>query len=216
MFIVYINDLPEGVTSYMNMFADDAKLLRQVSNEESTRALQADLDKIHSWGQKWQMEFNTNKCSVLHMGESNKRTSASYKLGEKDLRRADKERDLGVTITKNLEPGEHIAGIVKRAYACWANVKIAFNYMDLKMAKTLITQYIRPSLEYAAVIWNPHLKKDIAKLEKVQRDITRKVPGLQGLTYEERLDQLELTTLKDRRVRGDAINIYKCIRGISS
>ena len=81
------------------------------------------------------------------------------------------------------------------------------------MASTLITQYIRPSLEYAAVIWNPHLKKDIAKLEKVQRDITRKVPGLQGLTYEERLEKLELTSLEERRVRGDAINMYKCIKG---
>ena len=32
MFIVYINDLPEGVTSYMNMFADDAKILKTVTN----------------------------------------------------------------------------------------------------------------------------------------------------------------------------------------
>ena len=55
---------------------------------------------------------------------------------------------------------------------------MAFNYMDLGMAKTLITQYIRPSLEYAAVVWNSYLKKDLAQLETVQRDITRKVSGL--------------------------------------
>merc|ERR1711917_20946 len=121
--------------------------------------------------------------------------------------------DLGVSISKNLDPGEHIAGIIKRAYACWAKVKLAINYMDLKMARTIITQYIRPGLEYAAVVWNPHLKKDIAKLEKVQRDITRKVPGLQGLTYEERLEKLELTSLEERRVWGDAISMYKCIKG---
>ena len=48
----------------------------------------------------------------------------------------------------------------------------------LGMAKTLITQYIRPSLEYGAVVWNPYLKKDLAQLEKVQRHITRRVPGL--------------------------------------
>jgi len=125
----------------------------------------------------------------------------------------DKEKDLGVSISKNLDPREHIAGIIRKAYACWANVNLAFNYMDLKMARTLITQYIRPGLEYAAVIWSPHLKKDIAKLEKVQRDITRKVPGLQGLTYEERLEKLDLTSLEERRVRGDAINMYKCIKG---
>ena len=70
------------------------------------------------------------------MEESQKRMTTTYKLGEEEFRKADKEKDLGVTITKNLDPGEHIAGIVKRARACWANVKIAFNYMDLKMART--------------------------------------------------------------------------------
>ena len=63
------------------------------------------------------------------------------------------------------------------------------------------------------MIWNPHHKKDITKLEKVQRDITRKIPGLKGLSYEERLEKLDLTTLEGRRVRGDAINMFKCIRG---
>ena len=81
------------------------------------------------------------------------------------------------------------------------------------MAKTLITQFIRPGLEYGTVVWNPHLKKDIAKLEKVQRDISRNIPGLQGLTYEERLEKLELPTLETRRERGDAINMYKCVKG---
>ena len=36
MFIVYINDLSEGVTSYMNMFADDAKILRKIKKTYST------------------------------------------------------------------------------------------------------------------------------------------------------------------------------------
>merc|ERR1712035_8532 len=75
--------------------------------------------------------------------------------------------------------------------------------MDLQMAKILITQYVRPKLEYAAVVWNPHHKKDI----------TRRVPGLQGLTYEERLEELGITTLEKRRERGDAINMYNCVTG---
>ena len=109
--------------------------------------------------------------------------------------------------------GEHIANIVRKAYAFWANIRLALNYMDLQMAKILITQYVRPKLEYAAVVWNPHQKKDITKLEKVQRDITRRVPGLQGLTYEERLEELGITTLEKRRERGDAISMYNCVTG---
>merc|ERR1712035_191453 len=78
---------------------------------------------------------------------------------------------------------------------------LALNYMDLQMAKILITHYVRPKLEYATVVWNPHQEKDITKLEKVQRDITRRVPGLQGLTYEERLKELGITTVEKRRER---------------
>merc|ERR1712035_28884 len=74
MFIVYINDLTEGLTSYMNMFADDAKLQREMIDERSAVALQKDLNKMHQWSQKWQMEFNTNKCSVIQMGNSQKQT----------------------------------------------------------------------------------------------------------------------------------------------
>merc|ERR1712035_185820 len=79
------------------------------------------------------------------------------------------------------------------------------------MAKILIIQYIRCRLEYAAVVWNPHLKKNVAKLKKVQRDITRRGPGMQGLVYEERLEKIEITKLEERRERGDAINMYRCL-----
>ena len=30
LFLIYINDLPEGIKSFMNMFADDAKLMKRI------------------------------------------------------------------------------------------------------------------------------------------------------------------------------------------
>ncbi len=54
----------EGVTSYMNMFADDAKIMRKVANEEECVALNQDLDRISGWSQKWEMTFNTNLAGV--------------------------------------------------------------------------------------------------------------------------------------------------------
>ncbi len=40
-----------------------------------------------------------------------------------------------------------------------ANMRVAFTYIDEEMVKKIITSFIRPALEYAAVVWNPHLKK---------------------------------------------------------
>ena len=57
---------------------------------------------------------------------------------------------------------------------------------------------IRPKLEYAEVIWSPLKKKHVLKLEKIQRIATKMVPELEDLTYEERLKEMHLTTLKKR------------------
>ncbi len=73
--------------------------------------------------------------------------------------------------------------------------------------KKIITSFIRPTLEYAAVVWNPHLKKHVKKLQKVQRVATRWVPNLRDLSYRERLDKLQLPILEEKRKKGDMITL---------
>ena len=65
MFLVYINDMTEGVNSFMSLFADDAKLLRKIESKEDCEHLQKYFDKIHRWSKLWKMEFNAKKCKVL-------------------------------------------------------------------------------------------------------------------------------------------------------
>ena len=55
------------------------------------------------------------------------------------------------------------------------------------MINKSITSLIRPKLEYVAAIWSPHKKKDIKKLERLQRAVTKMAPSLKNLSYEERL-----------------------------
>ncbi len=89
------------------------------------------------------------------------------------------------------------------------NIKTAFTYLDEEMVKKLITSIIRPRSEYAAVVWSPRLKKDIRKLERIQRAATKLLESLRDYTYEERLERLDLTTLERRRERGDLIMMYR-------
>ena len=63
------------------------------------------------------------------------------------------------------------------------------------------------------MVWSPHLKKDIKKLERIQRIATKMVPDLKDLTYEDRLKEMELPTLQSRRERGDLVMMYKIING---
>ena len=214
MFLIYVNDLPEGLSSYMSMFADDAKIMRHIKSIESCRELQEDLDKLHVWSQTWKMEFNAKKCHVLEMGVSDKRPNWTYKIGNEVISKKREEKDLGVIVQDNLSPEKHISRIIGGAYGLLTNMRVAFNYMDEEMLRELIVSMIRPRLEYAAVVWSPHLKKHINKLERVQRMATKMIPDLRELTYAERLEKLQLPTLYERRERGDQIAMFRNVKGL--
>ena len=72
--------------------------------------------------------------------------------------------------------------------------------------------FVRPHLEYAITAWAPWHRKDVEALERIQHRATRRMSDVRG-SYEERLQQLELTKLEERRRRGDAIETYKYLRG---
>ena len=68
-------------------------------------------------------------------------------------------------------------------------------------------------MEFAVQAWNPYIRKDIDCLEKIQHRATKLVPQLRNLDYEDRLKALNLTTLEERRARGDLIQAYRIITG---
>ena len=87
---------------------------------------------------------------------------------------------------------------------------------DLGLWRDLYVSLVRPHLEYAVQVWNPYLKRDVERLESVQRRATRVPVGMRGLQYEERLPRMDLTTLGERRHRGDLIQMFKIAKGIES
>jgi len=71
LFLVFINDLDQGIASNILKFADDTKIIKEVRDNIDCEALQRDLDNMVLWAQKWQMEFNIKKCKVMHVGRHN-------------------------------------------------------------------------------------------------------------------------------------------------
>ena len=57
----YINDMQEGLNSYIKLFADDAKLFRVIKSHTDCMELQRDIDKIHVWSKRWKLEFNAKR-----------------------------------------------------------------------------------------------------------------------------------------------------------
>ena len=93
LFLVYIDDLEEGVTGNILKFADDTELFRKTKEIGDKQKLQDDIDKLVRWSEKWQMLFNVGKCKCLHTGPGN--TGMNYEMGGTILSKTGKEKDLG-------------------------------------------------------------------------------------------------------------------------
>jgi hypothetical protein len=62
LFIVYVDDMEDGLLNKLLKFADDTKLFGKVRDEGEYRSLQEDLMKLSRWSEKWMMPFNVEKC----------------------------------------------------------------------------------------------------------------------------------------------------------
>ena len=113
LFLVYIDDLEEGVTGNILKFADDTKLFRKTKEIGDKQKIQDDIDKLVRWSEKWQMLFNVGKCKCLHTGPGN--TGMNYEMGGTILSKTGKEKDLGVTMNANIKVSEQCRIAASRA-----------------------------------------------------------------------------------------------------
>ena len=123
------------------------------------------------------------------------------------------EKDLGVLVDKSLKFSEQCNSVAKSANSILGMIKRNITCKNKYIITKLYKSLVRPKLEYCVQVWNPFLKKDIDKLEKVQKRATRMIEECKGMNYEQRLKFTGLPSLVDRRVRGDLIEVFKIIKG---
>ena len=211
LFLIYVNDLANDLECPLLLFADDAKIFKEIKTPEDAEALKRDMTKIQDWSRKWLLVFNEDICSTLHIGRNNQRYD--YELNGEILKKSDLEKDLGVHVSEDLKPSRHVSVVAAKANRIVGLVKKNFDYLDRDTIMSIHCTIIRPILEYAVQSWCPYYKKDIEELEKVQHRVTKLVPGMSDWSYEATCKALELPTLVQRRLRGDMIETYKILRG---
>ena len=130
---------------------------------------------------------------------------------ELDLKQVRSAKYLGLTITDNLEWGQHLSEI-----SCKATKTLGFLRRNLALAprhtkevayKTLVC----PQLEYAAPIWHPYKNSETDKVEKVQRTAVRWAcrRWRNRSSVYDLLDKLDKSSLEDHRVKSSLTFFYK-------
>ena len=72
--------------------------------------------------------------------------------------------------------------------------------------------YVRPILKYVSVVWSPHHVYLTDLIENIQRNFTKRLPGLWCMNYCDRLYFCNLEPLEVRRLHNDVIILYKILR----
>ncbi len=93
LYVLFINDLPETVSSEVFLFADDTKIFKVIKGKEDQKRLQEDLDALNEWSEKWLLKFHPGKCKHMHVGKSVP-DSVTYSLNSTNLQSTTQEKDM--------------------------------------------------------------------------------------------------------------------------
>ena len=133
------------------------------------------------------------------------------RLNDSDIKiqSCEEEKDLGIIFDKTLLFDTHVQKSIDKANQMVGLIKRTFCYLTKDTFIKLYKALVRPHLEYGNMIWCPRLKRQSIAVEKVQRRATKLLKECKNMTYPERLQYLNLFSLKGRRLRGDMIETYK-------
>jgi len=174
LFLIFINDLPENIIhgTRVRLFADDCLVYRPIKSIHDQILLQQDIDRLIQWSKSWGMKFNASKCNIMSV-KRGLNIQRFYHMDGHVLASTTTAKYLGVTFTDDLSWSTHISEVAKRANQKLGFVKRNLRGCPTKCKALAYISLVRSGMEYAALIWDPYLKKDINLLERVQNKSAR-------------------------------------------
>ena len=173
--------------------------------------MQRDLDRLMEWGDRWGMRFNSSKCNIMRISRSRSPMTKAYQLGGDTLQEVDSAKYLWITISKNLEWSTHVSCTAAKAERTLGFLKRNLKHCPENLKRTAYISLVRPTLEYGSSVWDPHLERDKASLERVQRKAARFIKNDHRNTssVSKMLQNLGLPPLEERRKDQRLTLIYK-------
>ena len=115
LFLISINDLPDGINSLCKIFADDTSLFTKVYDiHKSASNPNDDLEKISYWAYQWKMQFNpdpnkqANEIIFSQKTSSNNLSHPPIKFNNNDISKCPHQKHLGIALDSKLNFNTHV------------------------------------------------------------------------------------------------------------
>ena len=215
LFLVYVNDIADELTSLTRLFADDTSVGSSSMNLNRTiMRTNCDLDKISKWARKWLVKFNPSKTDIMVFSNINLPFEPIFQFENNMINTVKEHKHLGLTFQSNGKWTEHINSLIKSASKLIGMLRKIKYLLKRDSLSTLYISFIRPILEYGSEVWDGCSLIDSERLEKVQLEAARIVTGLpiyaskNSLYYETGWETL-YTRRKNKKLR----LLYQIING---
>ena len=214
LFLIFVNDLPASISSsFVLLFADDAKCLMPISTMSDCLLLQDDVSRLVQWSNTWNLLLNEEKCSIVNFSTSQFPIIFNYFVNGKQIPSKSTQRDLGIVVSSDYQWSSHYKKIISNAYKMLGTLRRIFSYSIAVSAKrSLYLSLVRSQLQYCSPLWHPYLLADIKRLESVQRRATKFVVNNSSMDYRERLIHLHLLPLMMEFEISDILFLVKSMK----
>ena len=203
-FLIYINDLPLGLTTNIKLFADDTSLFSVVNNASvSASRLNNDLVKIRDWAFNWKMSFNpdpTKQGKEVIFSKKKKilGTHPSLFFNNSLIEQDTTQKHLGLTLDHKLTFQYHVNEKIKKAMKGIGLLRKLQSILPRTSLLTIYKSFIRPHLDYGDVVYDqPSNDAFSNKLGTFQYNATLTITGaMKGTSREKSYQELRLEYLQ--------------------
>ena len=221
-FLIYINDLPEGIISMVKIFADDSSLFSLILDHiRCSNELNSDMQKVSEWARQWKMSFNPDPSKqaveVYFTRRLNPPDPPIINFNNAAIAIQDHQNHLGLILDQGLAYDRHLDEKIKKANQGIGLIRRLREFLPRDSLVTIYKIRVRPHLDYGDIVYDrPGNSIFSEKLESVQYGACLAITGcFRGTSREKLYLELGLETLADRRLSRRLVYFYKIINGFA-
>ena len=231
-FLIYINDLTDGLTCNVKLFADDTSIFTVVNDpHKAARGLNHDLNLIKLWAHNWRMTFNPDPTKqAVEVIFSKKKTPTNHPpifFINIPVMKVHEHKHLGIILDSKLSFASHFQSILSKCKQGIGMLRFLSKYMPRYTLNEMYKLYVRPHLDYGDVIYhipqNTHdcsqtvtLTNSMEKLESIQYSAALAITGAwKGTSRQKIYDELGWESLNHRRWSRRLVPFFKIINNLT-
>ena len=221
LFLIYINDLTDNISSDMRLFADDSSIFACVTEVTQTdNKLVKDLETITSWAHQWKMVFNPDitkqAIAVIFSCEDKNPAHPDLSFNGIPIVRKTFTKHLWFYLDSRLNFSKHIKEQVATAMKGLSLLRFLSKFVNFNVLSLSYKMYFRPHLDYGDAIYHNRRADLMDLVERVQYKAALIVTGCwQGTSKERLYEELGWESLSHRRWLSRLTVFYKIWKGLA-